>query len=47
MPFDPPIRPVATQEDLFSYGRVVEVVETATSVPHFATCPDAEKWRKR
>jgi hypothetical protein len=45
-PFDPPIRPIRSQSVLMG-GRVVEEVDTTTSSTHFATCPDAAKWRKK
>jgi hypothetical protein len=45
MPFDPPIVAVRSQGSVLD-GRVIEMVDSAVSISHFATCPDANKWRK-
>jgi hypothetical protein len=42
MPFNPPVRFV-TQFDL---DDDVAEVDRAASVSHFATCPDADRWRR-
>ena len=46
MPFDPPIRPVWSQTDLFN-GRTVETIDLAQTPTHFVSCPDADLWRKK
>lgn len=46
MPFDPPLVVAMVQGTLLPGGRVIELVDPKTS-PHWATCPDAEKWRRR
>ncbi len=46
-PFDAPIVPVRTQGALLAGERVTEHVDTSVSTSHFATCPDAAKWRQR
>lgn len=45
MPFDPPLRFVP-QLEAAVLDDVLELDRDAT-MSHFATCPDAEKWRAR
>lgn len=47
MPFDPPVVPVRMQGNLVQGQRIIEDVDTTVTSPHWATCPDAEKWRRR
>lgn len=46
MPFDRPLVPVQTQAPLLG-DRTVETIDTTATPTHFATCPDAAKWRKQ
>jgi hypothetical protein len=46
IPFDAPIVPVRTQGDVLG-GLVVETVDTTVTTSHFATCPQANDWRRR
>jgi hypothetical protein len=46
MPFDPPIITVPALMPVFIDGRILEDVDPAT-VSHFASCPDAQDWRRR
>lgn len=45
-PFDAPIVVVRSQGSVLE-GRVIEHIDTAVSASHFATCPDANDWRRR
>jgi hypothetical protein len=45
-PFDGDIVTVRMQ-GTFPDGRVIEDVDTSISSSHFATCPDAKKWRRK
>lgn len=45
-PFDGEIVAVRTQGSVLE-GRVIEHVDTTVTTSHFATCPDAQDWRKR
>jgi len=48
MPFDPPIVAVRTQGSILEgEGRVIEIVETTVTTSHFASCPQAEQWRRK
>jgi hypothetical protein len=44
MPFDAPVHVVSAYE---RDGKVIDTIDPAKSPSHFATCPDAHKWRKR
>jgi hypothetical protein len=44
MPFDFPLIP---QSGHRSGTRMVDVIDLAVSPSHFATCPDAKRWRRR
>ena len=46
MPFNPPIVTVPALMPVIIAGRIVEDVDPAT-VSHFATCKDAQDWRRR
>jgi hypothetical protein len=46
-PFDGEIVPVRMQGSILEGTRIIEDVDTAVSPSHFATCPDAAKWRTR
>jgi hypothetical protein len=43
MPFDGEIVPVSSAH---KDGRLVEVVDTDVTRPHWASCPQAEQWRR-
>lgn len=45
MPFDGRIVAVLTKRDPAT-GRQIEVVDTAVTTSHFASCPQRDKWRK-
>ena len=45
IPFDKEIVPVRSYAN--EVGRVIEVVDTTVTTSHFATCPDAAKWRHK
>lgn len=45
MPFDGEIVPVKSHHD--PAGRLVETVDTTVTTSHFATCKDADKWRRK
>ena len=45
IPFDGEIVPVRSYND--DDHRLIEVVDTAVTTSHFATCPDAKDWRRR
>jgi len=47
MPFDPPFIVVRTQGNLLAGERTVEEVDSTVTRSHFATCPDAQDWRRR
>lgn len=44
MPFDDEI--VAVSSRLDTAHRLIETVDLEVTTSHFATCPDAQKWRK-
>lgn len=44
MPFNPPVAFVPRLDDL---GDDVVEIDRATTVSHFATCPQAEQWRRK
>jgi hypothetical protein len=44
IPLDPPRQAMVAADHLSDGTPVVEV--HSVFVPHFVTCPDAEKWRK-
>jgi len=44
MPFDPPL--VAFRAVVIG-DHVIEEIDTDTSTSHFATCPQAQQWRRR
>lgn len=46
MPFDGEIVAVKTEGSPIA-GRVVEVIDTDVTSSHFATCPQANDWRRR
>jgi hypothetical protein len=46
MPFNPPIVTVPALMPVVIGGRIVEDVDPAT-VSHFATCKDAQDWRRK
>lgn len=45
-PFNVPIATHAVLVPVIIDGRIVEDVNTAATVSHFATCPDAKAWRR-
>lgn len=47
MPFDEPIVAVRTHAAGGIGARVIEDVDTSVTLSHFATCPDAERWRRK
>jgi hypothetical protein len=48
MPFNPPIVAMRSQGSILEGdGRVIEDVDTTVTASHFATCPDADKWRRK
>ena len=46
MPFDGELVIVRMEGNPID-GRVVEYLDTDITPSHFATCPDAQKWRRR
>ena len=46
MPFDGRLAPVESRQHPEN-GRVVEIVDLDATTSHFATCPDAARWRRR
>jgi hypothetical protein len=44
MPFNVPLIPASGYR---SGTRMVDVIDLAVSTSHFATCPDAKRWRRR
>ena len=46
IPFDAPIVAVRTHHTGIG-ERVIEDVDTEITYSHFATCPDADRWRRR
>jgi hypothetical protein len=47
MPFDPPLHPVKTEGNPIHGDRIIETIDSSISRSHFASCPDAGKFRKR
>jgi hypothetical protein len=45
MPLDPPWRPIQT--GMHVKGRAIVEINTAVTTTHFATCPYADRHRKR
>ena len=45
IPFNAPI--VATRSYIDEQGRAIEVVDSAVTTSHFASCPDAQKFRRK
>ncbi len=46
MPFDAPIVAVSTKRHPET-GEAIDVVDSTVTTSHFATCPDAEKHRRK
>ena len=45
MPFDGEIVPVGSRHEPET-RRLIEIVDLEVTTSHFATCPDAEQWRR-
>jgi hypothetical protein len=46
-PFNPPIVVTATVGSLLDGARIIELVDTAITSSHFATCPQAAEHRRK
>jgi hypothetical protein len=45
MPLDPPWRPIHTGSQV--QGRALVEIDTAVTTTHFATCPHADRFRRK
>jgi hypothetical protein len=46
MPFDPPLVVKRTQHTLIEPERAIDYLDMDATRSHFASCPDAAKWRR-